>query len=1312
MDFWDFLLLLIGLLGFIWVIVLPFAFFVVLYKYRRTKDELLELYTKGEISKTHYVRCAGSPPPFANDRERERIVQASLLQNQSSPEPVVTEAPTGEIAPEPVVTEAPASEIAPEPVVSETPASEIAPESEVSEAPASEIAPESEVTDAPASEIAPEPVVSEAPASEIAPEPEVTEASASEIAPEPEVTEAPASEIAPEPVVTEAPASEIDSEPQGFAARSALNNDAPAGETPKDEAPKGSLFTQIPFILGLGVALICIAGAAYISSFWNQSSEFVKLTAVGSFGLIFYGAFRIAHNKLQIINSAKAFYILFVAALGITVTAAELFGLILPGASPAVMMLLPSAVIAAGMFRGYTIFKANLFPILGICFVFLFLTALSCAVFDENAMMFFIPAVVSTGALAFVTLSKKESVLQFRKPALVMFIVFTSLLMVCTFAIADTFNGYLMTAFALSLVILMHIRLYDEFSGFSLGAIPVALCWAALSFINITSLSRPTAFLICSVLLSASIIASYICSHKHGRMLHSGSVILYVLTLIIIAVAVQIYKNVWCGYALFIPTLTFIIIGAHLVKEVRAISAHAPEIDETAKPLEETDDGKSLSPAAWNLKPYISAGIALCAGLGSALWGYLIIRDSLASPTLWHLNLGMSLALCAAALVPEQLRAGDIRSRRSVSFALLILFALMQLETSCYTCESDILNDYPLNQLIFLVPAFAFTIFERADALRSGRRSLGIAAYLGTVVVALWIVPLLMLLLNVALSHYTVLGMRVDLSNYIIPVDALLLAGILLYEPKAPLCPNLGEFRLCTAALLIGLSYAAVSFAHDQFLTDDLTIVQWIPWITAALYLAIILFYTFRKKIALAEAPHLRLRGAAALLTLMSLMQLGLNDRITAVLLIPALALMVLDDRRCAKLNDAEGRTHVAIIESVLFLGLIALLVLRAGTIFHVSSGAQNFIQEYALAAVALLLSFFVLAEHLLMRKCKTRPYRLVVAVDLELVSACALIYLMEQKVLFDPLNNWFSHPMLLLAGLIGSWCMSHREHCKYGLFSALSVFVGIYAAAEWAMHLWHLYAEPHYFVWIATAVLTAAIAFFDGFRHKGYTHLRAVWALAAIPLIVVDYDPYHIAHTAGVFILALNLLQYLRDRGQSDHDRTLITIASSLVGIALSLKIFVLPRNVWIPDIIRPELIGLIPLATAYLVSWLVWKFRAPSHGISSTAALIILPLIYIIPSQNVGFHAVTVTILAIASIVVAIRTKLNRYLAIGIVSIAIIFFSQTRSFWFSLHWWVYLAVVGAILLIIAVINETERHRGTTLLQRAKSLMARAWKW
>ena len=1283
---------------------------------------------------------------------------------------------------------------------------------------------------------------------------------------------------------------------------------------------------------------MCTAGIAGIYSNWGTFSNVGKLLAVSSFSLIFFGAFWLSHYKLKIINSAKAFYILSIAALGTAVSAAELFGLLPIGdARVATMFLLPTLILSCGIFLGYRIFKTPLFPILGTVLAYTFLIALSASIFDSAAMFFFIPALVSTAGLIYVSLSQKEMPSKLRKHALVLFLIFTLLSAFASPALASQLHQILMVTFALLIAGLMHFQSYQAHHRFIDIAIPAVLTWAALLFSIKLCDNAPAALYICSTVQCASAAATALCARKHGKTPGAIPVTLQAAGILIVWLTMtagysyRIYDYahadlIRCG-ALVLPALLFLILGARLILRYRTTATATAETadaqntatenaadaqntaTENAKTDATADTDDIIQIAKAKLRPVTTYGTDACLALVASFIFILFCYSNAphAKAVITWSNAIFSVGLLSLALIPERFHIGSQRARQFTIFPIFICLAIAQsiiIKGAYHNQAIEMLQLFEFNQLLFLLPACALALIERKRAILRDDKTMAIGTHVAAIGIILWIFPLLLAILDfllpaavlspyimpadmlllavimlhepksplcpdlspmrlvssmillaisyitasnalldmadslpiampwfmaigyvtlilfytfrkrvacadaphirriIAFSVFIVLalaqiylrdyhnltpGLRnlfqtnqrfillsetnqlfflfpafalavierkkaiqhadkniavgahvaatcailwifplllsllndaipaTDLKYYILPTDMLLLAVILLHEPKSPLCPNLSKLRLSAAAFLTGISYLITSITlHDQALSWIAVSVEKAPnnpftiatWLVTAGYAAFILFYTFRKQIAFADAPHIRLRAAIALFTVMSLVQIDPNIRIAAVLLLPAFALTILDDRRSAALQSPKDQTIAAAIGSALVFGIVALVILNLHAIFGITYETQNAIQTLAFSSVALLCALAVLAEHLTMGKKETRPYRLVTAVDFELTAACATLYLI---VTWE--TNLAIRLMLLTAGLIGTACFSHREQRKYGAFAAIAVFAGLYAVLDrgW-IHLET--AEPDYFLWIATAIITAALAFADGFKRTGYTHLRAVWALATLPLLLVRHDPYHIAHLAGVLIVALNLLQYLREHGKCDHDRILITLSTGIIAVATTIKILILPESSWLPVMIRPELIFLIPLTTAYLVSWRVWKFRQPSHDICSVSALIGLPMLYLIPSDHVLFHAITATVLAVAAILVALHTKLNRYLITGILAIAIIFFSQTQNFWISLHWWVYVAVVGVILLAIAVINETERRKGSTLAKRVKDLAQKAWKW
>ena len=374
-----------------------------------------------------------------------------------------------------------------------------------------------------------------------------------------------------------------------------------------------------------------------------------------------------------------------------------------------------------------------------------------------------------------------------------------------------------------------------------------------------------------------------------------------------------------------------------------------------------------------------------------------------------------------------------------------------------------------------------------------------------------------------------------------------------------------------------------------------------------------------------------------------------------------------------------------------------------------------KFSMHYPQFSLTILAGAAVILEHILHGGREKRPYRLISHVAFSIllgIGICSAFYL--RLFAFRYISHIEIHELYVLISILipslgALYCLC-AEQRKVGSMPALGVLLGI----TWLYYYFIPELSEDYFPIIPATATVALMAFVDGLKRPGYTPLRAVWALGALPLLLYGKDSWHVAHFAGVLILSLNLLQYLTAGGKSDSDRTLITLSAAISAIAISIKILILPQTSWLPVAIRPELAMLVPATAAWCLAHFAWQHRRPAPDLAYFITLFGLIFVYAIPDQYTLWHACFVTAVSLAAIVIGMRKHAFRFILLGILCITIIVIHQSRAFWLSLPWWVYVASVGAILIAIAVINEMERRKGSNIVQRIKALPknANSWKW
>ncbi len=461
---------------------------------------------------------------------------------------------------------------------------------------------------------------------------------------------------------------------------------------------------------------------------------------------------------------------------------------------------------------------------------------------------------------------------------------------------------------------------------------------------------------------------------------------------------------------------------------------------------------------------------------------------------------------------------------------------------------------------------------------------------------------------------------------------------------------------------------------------------------------------SFNRKAKYYATPYLLVLGGA------SILKTGIPDLFELIPFTGALALSIHESIWTYR-HDARSALKQLSVAMIYVISTIILFDIAVNSArifgFSILVGA---VCPFLVALTAIP----ILVEHLLCSKSEKRPYRYLTYVAWCIPAVFTIGMIMVVGTDIDEVIYPISSSLMLAgAGMVGAWCINRREHQRYGFVLAASIYAGLYLlfTTLWPNH--EIFGLPSYFIYIFLAVLGALMAFFDGYKFKGYTPMRVIWGISAFPLMVVTHDTWHVAHVAGVVVLASNLLQYLTDSGHSVRDRVLITVSVGLVAVALSLKLALLSESItYIPTIIRPPLIALIPVVASYLLARFTWSFNKPAHQTSFILMCIATMCLFAADKYSVFANDVVITVLALASIVISMVYQCKRYLAFGCTFILLIFFSHTKSFWLDLHWWAYLAIVATLLTAFAVTNEVLSRKGSSVLKKVKENKINQWKW
>jgi hypothetical protein len=126
-------------------------------------------------------------------------------------------------------------------------------------------------------------------------------------------------------------------------------------------------------------------------------------------------------------------------------------------------------------------------------------------------------------------------------------------------------------------------------------------------------------------------------------------------------------------------------------------------------------------------------------------------------------------------------------------------------------------------------------------------------------------------------------------------------------------------------------------------------------------------------------------------------------------------------------------------------------------------------------------------------------------------------------------------------------------------------------------------------------------------------------------------------------------------------------------------------------------ELVLLPPVLLTYIC--VKWIYRGIKNGITYAIEYTIPPIAYVILlialfySNNIS-HSLILGAVGLISILYSSIFKTKSALIFGGALILTSVFIQTRTFWFNIQWWIYLLVLGSILIVVASFNEYQKNK------------------
>ena len=189
---------------------------------------------------------------------------------------------------------------------------------------------------------------------------------------------------------------------------------------------------------------------------------------------------------------------------------------------------------------------------------------------------------------------------------------------------------------------------------------------------------------------------------------------------------------------------------------------------------------------------------------------------------------------------------------------------------------------------------------------------------------------------------------------------------------------------------------------------------------------------------------------------------------------------------------------------------------------------------------------------------------------------------------------------------------------------------------------------------------------------------------------------------------LAVFLACFIKRKTNKDAAAVMLSLSAVIAAVACITRPFLMPDSSIINSKITLAIIALLGLAYRF-----IWKNHKLASRITSTI-LFVLAFIGLIIDALV-FHSAANTIFVlgttVALLLIAFYTKNKTWFAVTSIALVIITIYSTRKYFATMGWWIYLFIVGVILIAVAAVNEYCKKKGYTMKSAASKTFSE-WNW
>ena len=189
---------------------------------------------------------------------------------------------------------------------------------------------------------------------------------------------------------------------------------------------------------------------------------------------------------------------------------------------------------------------------------------------------------------------------------------------------------------------------------------------------------------------------------------------------------------------------------------------------------------------------------------------------------------------------------------------------------------------------------------------------------------------------------------------------------------------------------------------------------------------------------------------------------------------------------------------------------------------------------------------------------------------------------------------------------------------------------------------------------------------------------------------------------------LAVFLACFIKKETNKDIAAIMLSFSAFIAAVACITRPFLMSDSSIINSKITLGIIALLGVSYRF-----IWKQHKLASRITSEILFVIAFIGLIIDAMV--FHDVANTIFVlgttVAILLIAFYTKNKTWFAVSSIALVVITIYSTRKYFATMGWWIYLFIVGVILIVVAAVNEYCKKKGLTMKSAATKTFSE-WNW